>query len=168
MQDTSVAMAGFGGIYDMHGGADELVYPHHESHLAQLAALTSDRVPVKLWTHVGLVYIKGKKMSKSLGNTVAIRELLQDYGANAMRLYFYSTHYRGRLDFSKQKLEEYIEIDGVIAGAADKKSKPTYLKRFMQKLDDDFDTQGAIKVMLEAARAGAGTGAMAGILGLRY
>ena len=168
MQDTSVAMVSFGGRYDMHGGADELVYPHHESHLAQLSALTSESKPVKLWTHVGLVYAKGKKMSKSLGNTVAVRELLQDHSANEMRLYFYSTHYRKRLDFSEQDLARCAAADSVIAGAIDKKNKATYMKRFMQKMDDDFDTPGAVKVMLEAACAGAGTGAMAEILGLRY
>ncbi|AIC14519.1 cysteine--tRNA ligase [Nitrososphaera viennensis EN76] len=168
MQDTSVAMAHFGGRYDMHGGADELVYPHHESHLAQLSALTSEKEPVKLWTHVGLVYVKGKKMGKSLGNTVAIRELLQNHSANALRLYLYSTHYGKRLDFAENELAKCAELDNAISGAADKKDKVAYMKKFMQKLDDDFDTQGAIKVMLEAARAGAGTREMAGILGLRY
>ncbi|AIF83708.1 cysteinyl-tRNA synthetase [Candidatus Nitrososphaera evergladensis SR1] len=168
MQDTSVAVASFGGAYDMHGGADELVYPHHESHLAQMSAITSEKEPVKLWTHVGLVYVKGKKMSKSLGNAVAIKRLLQDHSANAVRLYLYSTHYRERLDFAENRLAKYAELDDIISSAADKKCKPAHMKKFMQKMDDDFDTQGAMRVMLEAARAGAGTREMAEILGLRY
>jgi len=54
MQDASVAMSIFNGLYDMHGGATELVYPHHESLLAQLQVLTSNQLPVKIWNHVGL------------------------------------------------------------------------------------------------------------------
>lgn len=169
MQDTSVAVASFGGRYDMHGGAGELVYPHHESHLAQLTAIISEKDPVKLWTHVGLVYVNGKKMSKSLGNTTATRELLQDYDANALRLYFYSSaHYRKRLDFAEKDIARYAKLDDAISGAVDKKDKAEHTKKFVQRLDDDFDTPGAVKAMLQAARAGAGTGAMAGILGLRY
>lgn len=168
MQDTSVAMATFGGTYDVHGGADELVYPHHESHLAQLRALTG-KAPVRLWTHVGLVYNKGKKMSKSLGNTVAIRELVRDYGANAVRLYMYGTHYRSRLDFSKKELEKCAGLDGTIAYALQGQKKTKHLAKFLQALGDDFDTPVAIKTMTEAAKAkSADLRAMAGILGLRY
>ena len=64
LQDSAVAMANFSGTYDIHGGASELVYPHHESHLAQLQALTANDRPVKLWTHAGLVRTNGRKMSK--------------------------------------------------------------------------------------------------------
>jgi cysteinyl-tRNA synthetase len=168
LQDTSVAIANFGGIYDIHGGANELIYPHHEAHLAQLTTLLSNSAPVSAWTHVGLVYIRGKKMSKSLGNTVSIRRLLQDHSTNTIRLYVYSTHYRNRLDFSIQKLEAFTEVDTVIANAIGEKSKSMYIKRFLKKLCNDFDTHGAIDVMIEAARAGSGTGTMAEILGLRY
>ena len=168
MQDTSVAIANFGGTYDMHGGADELIYPHHESHLAQLTALISNSAPVATWTHVGLVYTRGTKMGKSLGNTVSIKKVLQDYGPNAIRLYLYSTHYRNRFDFSMRKLEEFTEVDRLIANAVGKRSRPLYLRKFIKKLDNDFDTRGAMDVMIEAARAGSGTETMAEILGLRY
>jgi cysteinyl-tRNA synthetase len=168
MQDTSVAMAAFGGAYYMHGGADELVYPHHESRLAQLRALTG-KTPVRLWTHVGLVYSKGKKMSKSLGNTVAIRELVRDWGTNAVRLYMYSTHYRRRLDFSKKGLEKCAGLDGMIAGALQGQKKTRHLAKFLQALDNDFDTPTAIRVMTEAAKTkSADLRVMAGILGLRH
>lgn len=169
LQDTSVAMAAFNGKYDMHGGASELAYPHHESHLAQLTALTSDKEPVKLWTHVGLVYINGEKMSKSLGNTVTIRGLLQDYGANAIRLYFYSSaHYRKRLDFAEKDIAKCAGLDSTISSAIGKECNAKYMKKFMQRMNDDFDTPAAVEVALDAARAGAGTGEMAKILGLRY
>lgn len=168
MQDTSVAMAAFGGAYDVHGGADELVYPHHESHLAQLRALTGE-MPVRLWTHVGLVYNKGKKMSKSLGNTIAVKELVRGYGANAVRLYMYSTHYRRRIDFSKKELEKCTRLDDTIAGALQGQAKTGHLAKFLQALDNDFDTLAAIKTVTEAAKAkSADLRVMAGILGLRY
>lgn len=167
MQDTSVAMASFGGAYDMHGGADELVYPHHESHLAQLSALTG-RTPVRLWTHVGLVYVRGKKMGKSLGNTVAARDLVRDYGANAVRLYMYGTHYRKRLDFDEE-LEKCAELDGALMGALHGQKKTGHLAWFLRALGDDFDTPGALAVMQKAARAkSSDLRVMAGILGLRY
>jgi cysteinyl-tRNA synthetase len=169
MQDTAVAMANFAGTYDIHGGANELIYPHHESHLAQLSLLTSDKMPVRLWMHVGLVHINGKKMSKSLGNTITVRELLQGQNINTLRLYLYSTNYRNRLDFESRDLAKWAEIDRMISSSVKKKKiSKSYQRKFMQKLNDDFDTQGAIEVMLEAARLEICTAVMAGILGLRY
>lgn len=167
MQDTSVAMANFSGTYDIHGGADELVYPHHESHLAQLHALTG-KTPVRLWTHVGLVYVGGKKMSKSLGNTIAIRDLVRDHGANAVRLYMYGTHYRRRLDFSERELKKCAGLDSAIADVSQVK-RTGHIAKFLQALDDDFDAPKAIKAMTEAAKAkSTNLQAMTGILGLRY
>jgi cysteinyl-tRNA synthetase len=168
MQDTSVAMANFHGSYDIHGGADELVYPHHESHLAQLRALTG-RAPARLWTHVGLVYVGGKKMSKSRGNTVTVKDMVRDYGANAVRLYMYGTHYRKRLDFTEKELRKCTALDGMIDNAFPGQKKTGHLSRFLQALGDDFGTQEALKTVAEAAKAkSADIGAMAGILGLRY
>ena len=82
IQDSSVAMSIFKGKYDMHGGATDLVYPHHESVMAQLRVLTSNQQPVKIWNHVGLVSINGKKMSKSFGNIIRIRDLIRKYNSN--------------------------------------------------------------------------------------
>jgi cysteinyl-tRNA synthetase len=168
MQDTSVAMANFGGTYDVHGGADELVYPHHESHLAQLRALTGRRDPVRLWTHTGLVYVRGEKMSKSVGNTVTIRELLARHGANAVRLYLLSKHYRERLDFADRGINEFDELDGKIADSIGGTGRPM-LDEFAHCVEDDFDTPGALEVMRKAtSSASKDLKAMARIFGLRY
>lgn len=170
MQDSSVALASFGGSYDIHGGARELVYPHHESHLAQLQALTSRDKPVRFWTHVGLVRIKGKKMSKSFGNTVAVRDLLRRHSPNALRLYFYSKHYRDDFDFVEKDLDRFEKVNDSIASSVRSgrtRSKPS--NRFFKCIEDDFDTPGALKVLVEAARArGSGLDAMVSSFGLRY
>jgi cysteinyl-tRNA synthetase len=165
MQDTSVAMASFNGVYDVHGGADELVYPHHESHLAQLQALTGKREPVKAWTHTGLVYVNGKKMAKSLGNTVTIRDLLKKYSANAVRLYLLSRHYRDRFDYDEKEIEKFEQMSDDIAGAPNKSEKLP--KDFVRCIEDDFDTPGALDIMRKAIRARKGVEVMARVFGLR-
>jgi cysteinyl-tRNA synthetase len=175
MQDSSVAVASFGGSYDIHGGASELVYPHHESHLAQLKAITSLGRPVRFWTHVGLVRIKGKKMSKSLGNTIEIQDLLRKYSANAIRLYLLSKHYRDEFDFSEKELERFEElcfkISSTVPDNHERKKQSSLAAKFFKCMEDDFDTPGAIKALTEAAKSGNNTSdlkAMVNILGLYY
>ena len=166
MQDSSVAMANFGGAYDIHGGASELVYPHHESHLAQLKALTALERPVRFWTHIGLVQLKGRKMSKSLGNAITIRDLLKRHSANAIRLYLYSKHYRDAFDFAEKDIERYEQINYLISSRRVGKSKLE--KRFFERIEDDFDTPGALEVMVEAVKSRQVSDAMVSIFGLRY
>ena len=100
IQDSTVALENFGLQYDIHGGANELSYPHHEAHLAQYKALTGAEKPVKLWMYVSLVLSKGEKMSKSFGNMILARELVSKYGQNLLRLYLFSTHYREEIDYT--------------------------------------------------------------------
>ena len=170
MQDSSVAVANYNGVYDIHGGASELVYPHHECHLAQLKAITSLERPVRYWTHVGLVKIKGKKMSKSLGNTITIRELLNRYGANPLRLYLYSKNYREEFDFVEKELKEYQEIDNLIRMATSSRliKSSCFDKDFFNHIEDDFDTLGALKTMIKAADSYQISTAMVNIFGLKY
>ena len=170
MQDSSVAMACYGGSYDIHGGASELVYPHHESHLAQLEALTSQDKPVRFWTHVGLVRIKGKKMSKSLGNTIAIRDLLRRHSPNALRLYFYSKQYRDDIEFAENDLGRFERIDHMIASALNRQPAARKMAgRFLDCIEDDFDVPGALNVLIGAAKSrSADLDAMVSVFGLRY
>lgn len=168
MQDTSVAMGNFGGAYDIHGGAEELVYPHHESHLAQLRALTGKKNPVRFWTHTGLVHSKGEKMSKSLGNAVTIRELLARHSANAIRLYMLSRHYRERLDFEDKDIKEFERFDREIAAGMGGAGRPL-LDAFVRCIENDFDVSGALRVMRRAARSTSkDLKTMARVFGLRY
>lgn len=172
MQDSSVAMANFGGTYDVHGGATELVYPHHEFHLSQLKVLTSMARPVRIWSHVGLVYSGRKKMSKSAGNVITIRQLLEKHNTNTIRLYFYSKPYRKQFDFSEQDLAKFEEIDQAISAKIQSKTNhaKSNLKSFLRHLEDDFDSPSALNAVIDSARSGNGKDlqVMAGILGLRY
>ncbi|MBI3842885.1 MAG: class I tRNA ligase family protein [Thaumarchaeota archaeon] len=104
IQDSSVVIENFGLHYDVHGGADELAYPHHEAHLAQYKAMTDLETPVKIWMHVSLVLSKGEKISKSRGNVVLARDLVTKYGQNLLRLYLFSTHYRKEIDYNEKNL----------------------------------------------------------------
>jgi cysteinyl-tRNA synthetase len=181
MQDTSVAMSNFNGHYDIHGAAIELVYPHNESDLAQLKVLTSSELPVKYWVHIGLVTTRGKKMSKSLGNAVTIRDLLKKYNSNALRLYLFSKHYRDSIEFSMSKLDRFIDLDESIANAlfkehnkfnkSNNKSSQKYMRKFVKYIEDDFDTPQALEIMADATKSESSTIAlrnMANIFGLRY
>jgi cysteinyl-tRNA synthetase len=178
MQDTSVVMSNFNGIYDIHGGATELIYPHHESHLAQLEVLTSASCPVQYWTHVGLVNVKGKKMSNSEGNAIKIRDLLKRYNSNTLRLYLFSKNYKEPLVFSKSKLDKFEIIDQAIGNAmanvfvnrkANNNSK--LLAKFIKYIEDDFNTPPALEVLIDIARSHDSSNDlknMVNIFGLRY
>jgi cysteinyl-tRNA synthetase len=161
MQDASVAMSIFNGLYDMHGGATELVYPHHESLLVQLQVLTSNQRPVKIWNHVGLVSINGKKMSKSFGNIIRIRDLIRKYNSNIIRLYLFSKHYRQPFMFSQSELDKFYSTDETIASALWKDTstkiphrRTRLTKEFTSYIENDVNTPAALELMIETAREG--------------
>lgn len=153
MQDTAVAIENFGKNYDIHGGARELLYPHHEAHLAQYQILSGSEVPVKAWVHVGLVLSGGEKMSKSLGNVVWVKDLIKKYDPNLMRLYIFSKHYREDFDFSekdllvKKPLLDLIQL--VQSRASDKTHKDiaNLIHDFIQSLCDDLDSPTALEIL---------------------
>ena len=94
-----------GETFDIHGGGKDLIFPHHENEIAQSEAATGKPF-VRYWVHNGFVNINHEKMSKSLGNILAIRDLLQDYHPEALRLFLLSNHYRSPVDFSLQNMVE--------------------------------------------------------------
>ena len=157
IQDSSVAMSIFDGKYDIHGGAIELVYPHHESIIAQLQVLTSSQQPVKIWSHVGLVTINGKKMSKSFGNVVRIRDMLHKYSSNIVRLYLLSRHYRQPFKFSQSELDKYCFINDKIASSlwrtvsTSNQSSSKLRQKFTRYMENDMNTPAALQLMIEAA-----------------
>jgi cysteinyl-tRNA synthetase len=104
IEDTAISMAALGETYDVHGGASELIFPHHEAEIAQAEALTGKAPFVRYWLHTGLLNVDGRKMSKSLGNVIRIRDALRDHSPTELRFYFASFHYRAPMVFSKDKL----------------------------------------------------------------
>ena len=96
-----------GGNFDIHGGGRDLIFPHHENEIAQSEACTN--LPfAKIWMHVGMVTISGEKMSKSLGNTKSIKHVLENWGANIIRLFCLSGHYSKVIDYSEEMLKENL------------------------------------------------------------
>jgi cysteinyl-tRNA synthetase len=106
IEDTAISIKHFGKQYDIHGGAIELAFPHHEAEIAQAESFTGEKPFVKYWIHTGLLTVEGEKMSKSLGNFVTIREALREYDANTLRIFLLSRHYRSPIDFRWEYLEQ--------------------------------------------------------------
>jgi cysteinyl-tRNA synthetase len=167
IEDTAISMATFGDTYDVHGGASELIFPHHEAEIAQAEALSGKSPFVKFWLHTGLLSVGGKKMSKSLGNVIRIRDALKQYAAHELRYYFASFHYRqpvvisdARLKQAKRSvkaLEENIKaISSHHAENNTSRAVSSKLSRMVQKgertfrdhMDNDFDTPRALAVMM--------------------
>ncbi|MDY6771198.1 MAG: cysteine--tRNA ligase [Candidatus Nanohaloarchaea archaeon] len=168
-----------GDRFDIHGGGSDLVFPHHEDEIAQAEGATGEEPWVKYWMHSGLVRMEEDKMSKSLGNFVPTRELLEEYDPGVLRLLVASTHYRKPLDYSEEKLEEAeqnlaklrnarnnleAELNNVafVPDKLDDHDVETLDKvfelreRFIDAMDDDFNTPEALKNLFElASRANA-------------
>jgi cysteinyl-tRNA synthetase len=150
MQDTAVAFENFGKNYDIHGGARELLYPHHEAHLAQYQLLSGSEAPVKSWVHVGLVLSDGKKMSKSFGNVVWVKDLIKKYSSDLIRLYIFSVHYRDDMDFSekdllaKKPLLDLIRLTGTKVSDSTHHDISNLVNGMMDSLQDDLDSPTAL------------------------
>src|SRR5260370_7686659 len=99
-----MALEYLGPQVDVHGGGADLIYPHHESEIAQSESVTGMRPFARIWVHVGMLRYQGEKMSKSLRNLVLIRELLRRYDADTIRLLLLRHHYRGPWHYSQHQL----------------------------------------------------------------
>ncbi|MBS7623169.1 cysteine--tRNA ligase [Candidatus Bathyarchaeota archaeon] len=172
IEDTAITETYFGPQYDIHGGAIELVFPHHEAEIAQAESVSSKRPMVKYWIHTGMVNVRGQKMSKSLGNFVTIRDVLRKYSPNVLRFFFISSHYRSPIDYSEANLENaheslrrvvkaHAEAASALrdARSAEDRNDLEFSKvtaesrrRFMEAMDDDFNTPVALSVMLSFSR----------------
>lgn len=150
IQDTAVTIPLLGPRYDIHGGAYELIYPHHEAEIAQAESLTGLKPLVRYWVHARLVNMNGEKMSKSLGNVVSVRDALRFYTADQLRFFFLSVHYRKDMDLSGigralKRLERLRKAAASLRTAAGASSDPP--SSFISAMNDDFDTPGAIEAV---------------------
>ena len=160
---------------DIHGGGQDLIFPHHENEIAQSECFTGKKPFVKYWMHNGLLQLSGEKMSKSLGNLITIREAIQKYSADAIRVFILHSNYRSPLTYdevtldatgvalrafsdAKWKLSErYAEMNRSILEARGEKTDniapaDTYRKRFISAMDDDFNTAQAIATLFDLAQ----------------
>jgi cysteinyl-tRNA synthetase len=148
IQDTAVVLPILGPQYDIHGGAYELVYPHHEAEIAQAESLTGARPLVRHWVHTNLLREEGLKMSKSLGNVVTVKDALRSWSADELRFEFLSVHYRKGSDLSglptsRRRLRAMRRSAKRFAGEGDADAKS--MARFEDILNDDFDSPGALR-----------------------
>ena len=143
-----------GDTFDIHGGGQDLIFPHHENELAQ--ALGAGKPFAKIWLHNGLLTLNGQKMAKSLGNFVTVEDVLKQYPADVLRLFFLSAHYRSPIDFTWERMEEskhsYETIISFLAhanalGSGESKIQDKDLgiiQKFHDVLDDDLNTPQAL------------------------
>src|SRR5947209_13806235 len=99
LECSTMALKYLGAPLDIHGGGQDLIFPHHENEIAQSEAVPEGRPFARFWMHTGMVFLGGEKMSKSLGNMVFVRDLVPEYGADAVRLYISSSHYQDELNY---------------------------------------------------------------------
>ncbi len=104
---SAMSIRYLGENFDIHGGGRDLIFPHHENEIAQSESFTSKQF-AKIWMHVGMVTINGEKMSKSLGNIKSIKHVLDNWGANIIRLFCLSGHYSKPIDYSEELLKENL------------------------------------------------------------
>ncbi len=143
-----------GQTFDIHGGGQDLQFPHHENEIAQSCGATGKPF-VNYWMHNGFVRVDDEKMSKSLGNFFTVREVLKKYQAEVVRFFILSSHYRSPLNYSDASLDEaktalmrlYSSLRNIQPVAQD--YCEDYLKRFFHVMDDDFNTREAITLLHE-------------------
>ncbi len=182
---SAMAMQYLGETFDLHGGGEDLIFPHHENEIAQSEGATGKPF-VRCWAHNGFVNLDAEKMSKSVGNTLLIRDMVRRHDPEALRLYFLGTHYRHPLEYADERIAEsgkalgrlraLVEEAELVArggpqppgtgDAALLDRVDAQVERFTTVMDDDFNTPQALAVLFDLLRVlygsreqGAGAGA---------
>ncbi len=144
--------------FDIHGGGQDLQFPHHENEIAQSEGANQEKF-VNYWMHNGFVRVDNEKMSKSLGNFFTVREILARYDAEVVRFFIVRAHYRSPLNYSDQHLEDakqaltrlYTALKDVAAETGTVDWNEPHARRFGEAMNDDFNTPEAIAVLFELA-----------------
>lgn len=171
---SAMIMKNMGDRIDIHGGGNDLIFPHHEDEILQTEAVTGEPL-ANYWMHNGMLQVKGhgmskeEKMSKSLGNFFTVRDVLSKFDGHTVRFYFLNTHYMSPLVYGEDMLQEaeaargrlvnnYRELQSYVKSAESKGDDPSvtvseYRKRFCDAMDEDFNTRQAIAVLFDMARS---------------
>ena len=168
IEDTAITEKEFGPQYAIHGGATDLIFPHHEAEIAQMESISGKKPLVKYWMHTGFLNINKEKMSKSKSNFKTIRELLKIYSKETIRYFFASTNYRKPVDFSEESLNDaknsVSRLKNIIREVKDDgKSNEKYLKEFEKEVDDDINLPRGLAVLWKIARDGKAHGKIGAI-----
>jgi cysteinyl-tRNA synthetase len=169
---SAMSSALLGEHFDIHGGGQDLQFPHHENEIAQSEGASGARF-VNYWMHNGFVRVDDEKMSKSLGNFFLIRDILKRFEPEVVRFFLLRAHYRSPLNYSDANLEDarhalarlYTALKGSPVAAPPIDWSAPQAQRFKQAMDDDFGTPEAIAVLFElASEVNRGRTALAGLL----
>ena len=162
-----MAMEEMGAVIDVHGGGNDLVYPHHEAEILQAECLTHQSPFSRFWMHTGMVALDNVKMSKSLGNLVFVSDLRGRAPTAAIRKMLLSHHYRSSWSYTEAELEGCIDDVAAWAKAGEDGTDEALEAQFHECMSDDLDTPDALRLIDEAAASGAGATVqrLSGILG---
>ncbi len=157
---TAMALEYLGETLDIHGGGQDLIFPHHENETAQSEAFTEAVPFARYWVHHGLLQLGEDKMSKSLGNLVSLNEAVQKHSADALRLFFLGSHYRNPLTYSEEALESAGKAAERLRNPLREGSRNgnggldpiPYRERFLKAMDADLNTPQAIAALFDLAR----------------
>jgi cysteinyl-tRNA synthetase len=163
---SAMASKYLGQPFDIHGGGNDLIFPHHENEIAQSEG-AKGRQLARYWLHNGMVNFGAEKMSKSLGNVWTVADAARQVGGEALRLLVLGTHYRGPLDFQPDRLletrrtldrlyESLARADEALrerAAAPDAAQRDAILEAFRAGMDDDFNTARGLATVFDAMRA---------------
>jgi cysteinyl-tRNA synthetase len=152
---SAMAEKFLGPVFEIHGGGNDLIFPHHENEIAQSRG--AGREFARLWMHNGMLQLTGEKMSKSVGNIVSLREALDRWGRETLLVYFMTAHWRKPIDFDDDVLEQARSRWRSIAQRLYERPAPepaAAWERFEDALNDDFNTPEALVLLHEWADAG--------------
>ena len=158
---SAMSLRYLGDTLDIHGGGQDLIFPHHENEIAQSESFTGKKPFVKYWMHNGLLRLGEEKMSKSIGNIISIKQALSKYSVDAIRIFILGSHYRSPLTYSPEALEAAEKGAARLRQALESSTSggksisldtAGVLKRFMESMDDDFNTPQALAVLFDLTR----------------
>ncbi len=158
---SAMALKYLGETIDIHGGGQDLIFPHHENEITQSESFTGVAPFVRYWLHNGLLQLGENKMSKSLGNLITVKQALERYSADAIRLFILGSHYRSPLTYTEESLKaaevgmerlRQANRDGGGSGGKAVLDSEPFRRRFVDSMDDDFNTAQAVAVLFDLAR----------------
>ena len=164
---SAMCLHHLGETIDIHGGGNDLIFPHHENEIAQSESLTGKPF-ANVWMHNGMLQLSGEKMSKSLGNLITIDEFLQEYSSDALRMLIFTGHYRKPVQFNKETIEgaerALERLRSALRPAKGNQSTGDVVEKlresienarasFIEAMDEDLNTSGGMAALFELVRA---------------
>ena len=171
IEDTAISISIFKGGYDIHGGALDLVFPHHEAEIAQGESIISQHPFVKYWVHTGLLFLEDEKMSKSLGNIISLKDSLDQFDPDILRLYLLSCHYRETFNLKRNEIKKFESQVTLIRNIVTRLTKrilgfkgiqnnlpiktlfKNHINNFYASLENDLDIPKALNALIFLLRA---------------